>query len=340
MLREVTPETIEKDLQLGHLVDLSEFASGSSKRVVATASLWRSLLWTYPTAQTSDLIDPSRLLSDLGLTLANPFDTSAEPTMLFPYVPSHKPTWLPKDFAIVVYQQPFATLLKLPSDGFPNSSFKLPVLPAGIVIKLIRLLTRLKQVARSHDRPVVRTMTTTIETIRSRHPLHQELLKAGPTHSPTFPKDLKQDEFRRLLISDLTNLLEVALACGLSPETGAQLATSIDKLRSPLYELLHVVRSLILLAAAVPAPSNHLSPIDDLLTAYQSLSKLLDQEHPSIRPEFLEMLDTDAFVLSQILPPIYAEEFAQMRQTLAILQSLSCTFAVGTTYPPQYHIYH
>ena len=341
MLREVTPQSIEKDLQLGRLVDLSTtIGNACSKRVVATSALWRCLLWSYPTAQKSDVIDAGKVICDLNLAYSNPFATKDEPTMLFPHVPSQKPAWLPKDFTIAVYVQPFATLLKLTRERFPGERYQPALLPAGILIKLIRLLARLKHVARSHDRPVVRKLTALVETVCNRHPLQQELKAAGPATSPSFPKDLSMNEYRTLLINDLAGLLEIALACGLNPEIGASFATHFDKLRSPLHELLYVVRSLILLAAAVPAPSVHLSPVDDLLTAYGSLSKLMDQASPKISRDVFEMLDTDAFVLSQILPRMYSEKFAQLRQTLAILQSISSTFVVGTTYPPQFYIYH
>lgn len=341
MLRELTPQMTERELQNGRLIDLSELApDGCSKRIFATSTLWQSLLWSYPTAQTADVIDPVALICDLGLACSNPFAASDEPTMLFPHVPRQKPAWLPKDFTITVYVQPFGTLLKLTGERIPDPKHKAPLLPSGLLIKLIRLLARLKQVARSHDRPVVQKLTAIIHTISNHHPLQKELAAAGPAITLSFPRDLSQDEYRTLLINDLANLLEVALACGLRPDTGAAFANYFDKLRSPLHELLHVVRSLILLAAAVPAPSVHLSPLDDLLTAYGSLSKLIDQPSPTISKDVLEMLDTDAFVLSQILPSVYSEEFAQLRQTLAVLRSISSTFAVGTTYPPQYYIYH
>lgn len=341
MLREVTAQTIENGFRLGGLVDLSEFAPKScSKRIAATAALWQSILRPYPTAQQSDFIDPAELVRSLDADIPSLFSSQVGPLMLFAYGPSQRPEWLPKDFTISVYSHPVAILLKLKGE---KSAAELPqseVVPASLFFRIAQVFILLLNVARTNDRLLLRELRTQLRSLCKDHPLQEQLDSALQDYAPVLPTHLTREEYRTLLIRELGKLLEIGFACGIKSGVARELSQTYDKLCSPINELVYLVRTLVELCAAVPDSLARHSPFEHLMNAYVAVRPLSNQSGTTVPQRFFDCLSTDALVLSQLLPNTYAEELGDLQQRLAVLQSLSGTFAMGATYPPKFHIYH
>lgn len=341
MLQVINQQTIHKGFQLGGLVDLSRFTlKGCSKPIAATATLWKSILWAYPTAQKSDFLDPQGFIQDLYRDFASPFAHSDGQPTICTYLPSQAPAWLLHDFSISVYDHPKALLLSLQDEPMTMMFQECRIVPAGLILKISRLLIQLLRVARHNDRPHLLRLLDYTESLRLNHPLERQIAVAQHT-APTFSLgDLSYDEYRALLIEELGQLLEISFACGPSAEECVVPAAQYDKLCSPLSELAHLIRSLIKLAAAVPAFSAQHSPIDELLTAYSSVRRLQEKASSTVPKHFFELLRNDIVLLTQLLPRECAEELSRLQHKLAVLQSFAPTFFLGCTYPPKFNIFH
>ncbi len=321
------------------LVDLSEFDSNPfTPPIAATKLLWRTLLWDYPAAQQSDLVDPGRLVSDLSDHLS----WNRKDPIIIPYYLEQRPAWLTKNLSIGVYYAPSERVVLFLENDFDSPSDESLPLPTSLVIKLVCLLGRLRPIARVSDQLSVQKLLSLAQTLTDNHPLqsHIKLAVWNNRARRSMPNHFTREEYRTLLLEELGQLLELISACGLPFSTAASFAQHYETLRSPLCELLHITRSLLILIGAMPESCRHLSPLDDLLDTYVTLRKRLDHPDSPIPERVLEKLRTHTYVLSKLLPGNYREELMHCEQKLALLDSFSRTFPAGTAYPPKFHIYH
>ena len=331
---------IDRGFKSGGLCDLSAFApDGFPKQIAATTALWRSLLWAYPSSQIADFIGPENLLRDIKLDFFGPFEPCPEP-FVTPFTPLEKPSWLPKTFAIAVYDHPAVMLLALPEETFPFAAPAKPIVPAGLIVKITRLLASLSLVARFHETIALRKLVIQMLGLAKRHPLEKQIRADLAAYSPSLPENLSNEQYRRILVGELEPLLEIALSCDLDPVMVSLLSKHYEMLRSPLNELVHVARELLLLAAAVPRASRTSSPIHYLASTYSTLSKMFAQSDPNVSKRVLKALENDCVVISRLLPADYAEQLVELRQTLAVIKSIADAFLTGVSYPPQFHLYH
>lgn len=343
MFEAISERVIQRGFQTGELLNASDLVSTRIPVPTAvTKTLWRSLLWPYPTAQSMDYIDLAALLAELPIHF--PCDLRqqrAEPT-LTAYVPCQKPSWLSNGFAIGIYlKHPGCMLLFLKDDPPPPKPHSATV-PSTLIVKLLSLISRLSVCARKADQATVLRLLRLAQGLAIAHPLGRHITRyfASERKPMRYPSYLTRDEYRASLLEDLGNLIEVISACGLSPGTVLAMTRHHDVFCSPMNELIHQTRVLLRLAVVVPDHRKHLSPEDELLAVYSELRNRWTKCRTPVIPEgVIRTLHSISFALSKLLPK-HVEEISRIRQSLGVLESISDGFAAGMTYPPRFHLYH
>jgi hypothetical protein len=339
VLREISKDLIERGCKTGNLVRLSK---GPSTEAFATKTLWQSLLWRYPSALPLDVIHVPTLIEDVCSWLIFDLSYPREQPLYNSYRPDSKPLWLSDEFSIAACLLPSNALLLSLEHETPPFDSNSKALPAALLFKILSLTRNLFYVARKNDRPALAKFQDAALSLLDAHPLvrHTPNALSNPCVRQELPSHLSAHDYRALLITELARQLELLFACGLPEKDFLALAKHFELLRTPLSELLHLTRSLILLAARLPDNASHLSPFDDLLSHYATLRALIGQTNPLIPKPLIKRLRLHAYSLTKLLPLLHTEELRSVEHALAILDSISDAFVTGATYPPTYHVFH
>lgn len=344
MQQGISSELIQTWLNTNGLIKLAPAGISATypSPVVATKALCRNCCWSYPTAQPSDVFDVQALLSEVNDKILTELNSANANPRSLTIIPHQKPAWLQADFAIRVHiLSPYWMVLALENEALPFEP-KCSHLPARLVIKLLATTSRLSNVARQNDLHALTPLVSLVKSLADKHPLKVQI-HAALAKDQTMKQvhgHLTRDEYRQLLLDELLQLLTLSSACGLPTKEGNKLGRHYDWLCSPLNELLHLTRSLLLFSVAIPHSAVHLSQFDDLLEVYAALRALVSKPNPKISKRLINQLRFHAYILSCLLSGKLQEELQQLEQGLAVLDSIADAFASGVSYPPQYYAFH
>lgn len=341
MLEPISEDVVRRGLKTGGVIDVSQHSPTMHfSRIVVTRLLWQSLLSPFPTAQPSDYISLPKLLDDLAESISSPFDAIFTPH-LTTCSPRTKPSWLPDDFSVGVYQHASDYLLLFLQDE-PLPSFpRLKTAPGSLLVKLLELISRLSFCLRNTDkRSLVRLLVRTNQLVAC-HPLgdHIHEYRAHRRQSVQYPQYLSREEYRAVLLKELGILTEV-LACYVPLSTAFPFQYHYERFTSPTNELLHVTHSLLMLSLAVPEADRWLSCDDELFAIYSQLRQCWTKdETPKLHSGTFNQLQAISSLFAKLLPKTYEEQLHRIQQTLAVLKSMGDGFAAGMSYPPVFSIH-
>jgi hypothetical protein len=290
--------------------------------ILASHTLWRSLIWSYPSASPAEHLNSRQLRDDLVQCLKR-LGTYSRHAFFYP---SERPCWLHPEFLIKVQLycvggEVALVVLLLPDEYRPSPPVdKKRVLPVGLLGSLLRALHNLRLVARTADFFPLDEMLRTIDELASSHPLRPHFCSHSAAFNPANPTHLSDTDYRDLLLIDLQRLVSIVSAIAPTP-LSSKLEHDYDAFFATSSELLDIIESLAALAAKSPESSTRqVSSFKNLLWAYRQAYELV-RRGTSQPPAFLLQGVNDHFSpISKMLPECFASELHDLFQRFYRLQ--------------------
>lgn len=291
--------------------------------------LWRSLLWPYPGSRPLDIIDTNHLLGEFGLRVRL---KRLPPSSERLFYPSQVPDWLERGFALrIISDSARHRVLDLNPAGGDEHAAEL--VPAGLLVRVLRSIESLWDHMRRCDLKHLRSIHATVHLPVARHPLAHFIRGSvqGWGYSRSQLSYLTTEEYRGIMLRDLSEGIELLGVCGADRALMNELLESLAQLRSPISELLHITQSLMRVAGAVPEQHRLDSPIDGLLCYYQGLRRLYAKKETEVPKLLLPRLVHFCQVLSDLTGESQVRPLRVIRrrlEVLTVLEAMSSDFGI------------
>lgn len=231
-----------------------------------------------------------------------------------------------------------AITIMLPDESF-RGLLQDPCVPLAqsLLVEMTITLRELAQVARSHDQQSRYVLEQVLGHLVDEHPHGVELISKH-NHFALFPSPSigrhplpeiaaapSDQDKREKLLNNVQDIIDALLTLGpRHAETAATLQASVNMLRSPMATLLHLVRDLLVIAAAtIHCKTDQTShPFDTLLAAHSRLSTSFLYEHTTDFPRCeLTSIETQSHELLPLVPRVQRERIAHLQRHMAHLAS-------------------
>jgi len=302
--------TRQQALDDGRLIDVTKEAKqlGFPCPVAVSRALWESCLSEIPgsTGQ-GEHIAVQDLLAPLLPQLLDVAESSKPSFRHALYCPTYWITSLPLRVELI-YRGPKLLSATVAFPGHPAQASQ-PQLPSSVLFQLGATLRSLEAVFRHADLKHLRLIQDEAARLIEQHPLHRELRRATSATEVKTPTGFSTEAYRAAVLDSLHHVLGRLLACGSQASALHNIQVSLDALRSPLSDLVHLTRDLLELIGVVRIDTENATikynPLDPLLIAFSGLLSLLERGQLRIPQDALSTIRLQLTLIKSHIP----EEF-------------------------------